>query len=144
MIEIQNILDAGEGAELEFKPSFNQDVIETVAAFANTRGGRVVIGLSDSGEVLGTSFGREAVRDFVNRVSNATQPAVIPDVEKITLDAGEVVVLSVQEYPMKPVSVRGRCFKRSGSVTCQMMSAEIAEVHLQCTGKIRSRLLLSR
>jgi len=36
---------------------------------------------------------------------------------------------------MKPVSVRGRCFKRSGSVTRQMMSAEIAEVHLQCTGQ---------
>ena len=36
---------------------------------------------------------------------------------------------------MKPVAVRGRCFKRSGSVTRQMTSAEIAEVHLQCTGQ---------
>mgnify|MGYP006292643507 CR=1 FL=1 len=105
MKDLESILAEGEGENLEFKLSFNQEVIKTAAAFANTRGGRVVIGLSDSGEAIRASFAREVLRDFVNRISNSTQPSVIPDVEKVVLPGGEVVVISVQEYPLKPVSV---------------------------------------
>ena len=135
MQNLKATIATGENETLEFKPTFNQDVIETAAAFANTRGGRIVIGLSDSGEAVGTTFGQEALRNFVNRISNSTQPAVIPDAEKQVLLNGDVVVLTVQEYPLKPVSVRGRCYKRSGSVTRQMTAAENAEVHLQSSGQ---------
>lgn len=142
MLSIEDIIAQGESEMLEFKPSFNQDVIETAAAFANTRGGRILIGVSNSGESLDASFSEEALRDFVNRISNATEPSVIPDAEKVSLDRGDVVVLRVPEYPLKPISVRGRCFKRSGSTTRQMTPSEIAEVHLQCTGQSADALLM--
>jgi ATP-dependent DNA helicase RecG len=77
--ELSGIIGAGESESLEFKSSFNQDVVETAAAFANTRGGRIILGVSDSGVAIGASFGREVLRDFVNRVSNSTQPSVIAD-----------------------------------------------------------------
>jgi predicted HTH transcriptional regulator len=38
-----------ESQTVEFKKSFNEDVIETLVAFANTKGGRVLIGVADSG-----------------------------------------------------------------------------------------------
>jgi ATP-dependent DNA helicase RecG len=134
--ELKKIITGGESETLEFKPSFNQDVIETASAFANTHGGRIVIGISNAGEVLGASFSAEEVlRDYVNRISNATEPTVIPEAERVLFPEGEVIVLGVQEYPLKPISVRGRCFKRSGSTTRQMMPSEVSEVHLQCTGQ---------
>ena len=142
MDPIENIIAQGESETLEFKPSFNQDVIETAAAFANTRGGRVLIGLSNSGEILGASFGDEVLRDFVNRISNATEPSVIPDAQKSASENGELLVLTVPEYPLKPIAVRGRCFKRSGSSTRQMTPSEIAEVHLQCTGQSADALFV--
>jgi ATP-dependent DNA helicase RecG len=135
MLPIETIIAQGESETLEFKPSFNQDVIETAAALANTRGGRILIGVSNTGAPAGALFSQEALRDAVNRISNATEPSVIPDTEKVSLDGGDVLVLTVPEYPLKPVAVRGRCFKRSGSTTRQMIPAEIAEVHLQCTGQ---------
>ncbi len=79
MTPIENIIAQGECETLEFKPSFNQDVIETAVAFANTRGGMMVVGVSNSGEPLDTSFSKEALRDFVNRISTATKPSVIPE-----------------------------------------------------------------
>ncbi len=139
---IETIIAQGESETMEFKTSFNQDVIETAAAFANTRGGRVVIGVSNAGAPLRASFSQEALRDAVNRIANATEPSVIPDAEKVSLPGGEVMVLTIPEYPLKPIAVRGRCFKRSGSTTRQMTPAEIAEVHLQCTGQSADALLI--
>jgi ATP-dependent DNA helicase RecG len=34
---------------IEFKPNFNEDVIETLVAFANTKGGRVLVGVNNNG-----------------------------------------------------------------------------------------------
>ena len=42
-----------ESQTVEFKASFNEDVIETLAAFSNTKGGTVYIGVSDNGKVQG-------------------------------------------------------------------------------------------
>jgi ATP-dependent DNA helicase RecG len=33
-----------ENLTVEFKTSFNEDVIETLVAFANTKGGKVLVG----------------------------------------------------------------------------------------------------
>ncbi len=37
--QVQNIIKKDEGATLEFKLNFNDEVIETLVAFANTSGG---------------------------------------------------------------------------------------------------------
>ena len=46
----------------------------------------------------------------------------------------QVVAVKVPEYPIKPVSVRGRCFKRVNNSNRSMNSQEVAEMHLQSTG----------
>jgi hypothetical protein len=45
-----------ESRTLEFKKTLAEmrEIVETVCAFANTRGGRVLIGVDDSGQVLGS------------------------------------------------------------------------------------------
>lgn len=37
--ELNKLITAGENESLEFKTSFNSEVIETLVAFANTHGG---------------------------------------------------------------------------------------------------------
>lgn len=64
----------GENATTEFKENFDQEAIETAAAFANTDGGTVLIGVTDRREIKGITIGKETLRDFSNRpqgVSNA-------------------------------------------------------------------------
>jgi ATP-dependent DNA helicase RecG len=39
-----------ENQYIEFKQNFNEDVIETLVAFANTKGGKVLIGVNDNGQ----------------------------------------------------------------------------------------------
>ena len=41
--DLQNIISLGESETLEFKSSFNAEVIETLVAFANTNGGNLTV-----------------------------------------------------------------------------------------------------
>jgi ATP-dependent DNA helicase RecG len=55
--EINTILFSGESENVKFKQSFNEQAIETIVAFANTSGGSVLIGVSNTGKIHGVSIG---------------------------------------------------------------------------------------
>jgi len=44
-----NHLPKEENQTVEFKTSFNEDVIETLVAFSNAKGGTVYVGVLDTG-----------------------------------------------------------------------------------------------
>ena len=46
--EILSVINAGETGTTEFKNTFQKEVIETVVAFANAKGGQILIGVSDA------------------------------------------------------------------------------------------------
>lgn len=104
MEDISDIIKLGESETQEFKPAFNTDVIETAVAFANTRGGRILIGVSDTGQPLKQIFGKEVLRDYVNRIATATEPTIIPDAQRIETGNGDFVILSIPEFPLKPTA----------------------------------------
>src|ERR1700688_203746 len=65
-IDVPRLINQGEGATIEFKQSLEADartgakdpkaldgVLKTIAAFLNTEGGTLLIGVSDDGKVRG-------------------------------------------------------------------------------------------
>lgn len=132
--ELEAIVAGREMSRLELKESFDKECIETVAAFANASGGYLVIGVTNSGELASLQLREESLRDYENRITTATEPVVSVELEKVVYRGGEVVVARVQENPLKPIAVKGRCFIRRGSVNHQMTPTEIAECHLKSTG----------
>ena len=131
---LKDMIRQGESERLEFKRSFQNDAIQTVVAFANSEGGSVVVGVDNDGSPLGTTFGRETLPKILNKIAGATEPTVIPDVQFVDLDGKPVCVITVSEYPLKPVSTRGRCYRRVGNANSQMPPAEIAQMHMRATG----------
>ncbi|MDR1782983.1 MAG: ATP-binding protein, partial [Dysgonamonadaceae bacterium] len=76
-----------ETQHIEFKPRFNEDVIETLVAFANTRGGRILVGVDDNGKPLKKfTVGKESLQNWVNEVKQKTSPQIIPDIDIIEID----------------------------------------------------------
>jgi ATP-dependent DNA helicase RecG len=123
-----------ESDTVEFKESFDREVVVTAGAFANTRGGTIFIGMTDRGNVVGTLIGTESLRDWANTISQSTEPRLIPEIEEISREGKPVVAIHIKENPLKPVSVRGRCYRRVGSSNRAMQPHEIAELHLQSIG----------
>jgi ATP-dependent DNA helicase RecG len=124
-------LPANESETIEFKTSFNAETIETLVAFANAKGGSVYVGITNDAEVVGVVLGKESTANWVNEIRNKTAPYIIPDVEILENDDKTVVVLSIIEYPVKPVSFKGRYYKRTGNSNRLLSVSEVVNLHLQ-------------
>ncbi|MCL2100510.1 MAG: putative DNA binding domain-containing protein [Fibromonadales bacterium] len=121
-----------ESSTIEFKKSFNEDVIETLSAFANTKGGKVLVGAADSGlPVKNFAIGVESIQQWLNEIKNKTQPSIIPNAEIIKYKSGKAVEFSVQEFPVKPVAFRGRYFKRVKNSNHRLSPIEISDMSMQ-------------
>ena len=126
-----NSLPKTESQTVEFKSSFNEDIIETLVAFSNAKGGTVYVGVSDKGKPQGISIGKETIQKWINEIKSKTNPQIIPDIEVLNIDNKDVISLIVIEYPIKPVSVRGKYFKRIGNSNHLLSADEIANEHLK-------------
>ncbi|OLY90765.1 Putative DNA-binding domain-containing protein [Cnuella takakiae] len=70
---IKSLLSRGEGIEVEFKEAFFElpkSTFETVCAFLNRRGGHLLLGVKDNGQVAGV-LESEAARMVAELTTNA-------------------------------------------------------------------------
>lgn len=128
---IDMLLLAGESQTLEFKTSFDKAAIESLVAFANAKGGSVLVGVKDNGDVQGVTLGKETLNEWLGQIKSATSPALIPDIEIEQTKSKTVAVIRVSEFPVKPVNTRGRYFKRVASSNHQLGLAEISDMYMQ-------------
>jgi len=129
--ELKKLIARGEGRTLEFKASFSNEAVETIAAFSNTNGGTVLLGVADNGQLTGLNLTPEKLQQWVNEVKTKTTPAILPETEVVTLNGETIAALSVKEYPIKPVGVKGRYYKRVGNANHLMTPTEVSEAHFR-------------
>ena len=82
---------AGESKTLEFKsklPDKSETYMKTIIAFANTSGGRLIIGVDDDRSIVGIN--KDNVFELTDRVTNAIsgacEPQIVPDISTTTID----------------------------------------------------------
>ena len=113
---IDEILKKGESDKIEFKSSLGEwrDILETICAFSNTKGGLIIIGVDDKGNVLGVDIGRKSLERLENDIHQFIDPKVYPEISIKAYDNKLLIVISVEEGFNKPYFFRGRAFKRIG------------------------------
>jgi len=132
--ELNKLLESGETETLEFKESFDKKTIEAAGAFANTKGGTILIGVSDRNEIKGVQVGKETLKEWANQISQSTDPRIIPEIELAERNMKHIVIIKIKEFPIKPVSVKGRYFRRVENSNRIMTMQEIAEMHFHSVG----------
>ena len=116
----------------EYKSSFTDAVIETLTAFANTNGGEVWVGVDNTGiPIPGFAIGAESVQQYINEIKNKTRPSIIPEVGINALNGTEVLKFTIQEFPVKLVSCKGRYYKRIKNSNHQLSPQQISDLLLQ-------------
>jgi predicted HTH transcriptional regulator len=104
-MELIGILSRQEGKTLEFKRDLSSPdgVLRTVVAFANTSGGRIVIGVED-----GTKRVR-GVRDVLgqeerlaNLIADSISPKLIPSIEVLPWRKNQILLIEVYPSPGRP------------------------------------------
>jgi ATP-dependent DNA helicase RecG len=112
----------GEGAMLEYKERPSSSFARELVAFANTAGGRILLGVRDDGTIKGiadTNELRARIQDFARNCD--------PPVKIILQRIGEVTVVTVRESDAKPVQCSDGFFWRQGAVTQKLSREEIRD-----------------
>jgi hypothetical protein len=106
--DLAKILADGEGRQAEFKEGLAPDgrVARTICAFANTRGGILLVGVSDQGLVRGVARAATVADEIAALGRNAVVPAVEVLVDVLRVRGRPVVVCSVPLSPRRPHVVK--------------------------------------
>jgi ATP-dependent DNA helicase RecG len=99
--QLEDIIQIGESESIEFKSNFNNEVIESLVAFANTKGGSVFIGVNARNQIKGVQVNPESVQNWVNEIKNKTSPPLLPDVELVEFDTKKHHCLKNSGIPYK-------------------------------------------
>ena len=105
-----------EGITTEFKREYTDEIKKTVIAFANTRGGEVLIGAEDDGTVLGVAD----VDGTMLKATNALRDSIKPDVtmfllcERREMDGKDVVAIKVQKGTACPYYLAAKGLRPEG------------------------------
>jgi len=129
--DIDIILSQGEGSMLEYKEGLSSALARTMVAFANSAGGRILVGVRDDGTVVGVTDSNE-LRARIQDMARNCDPPVKVLVEMV----GDVVVVTVRESENKPVQCKDGFFWRQGASTQKLTRDEIREF-FQSEGAIR-------
>ncbi len=135
--DLSILLQEGEGSMLEYKETLSSGLARELVAFANTAGGKILLGVRDDGSVRGindTNDTRARIQDIARNCD--------PPVKILITHIDNVTIITVRESSEKPVQCSDGFFWRQGAVT-QKLTREEIRTFFQKEGAIRFDLSIS-
>jgi len=122
-----------ESLNIEWKPSLSQinEIIETISGFSNSEGGKVIIGVSKSGELLGVEIGEDTIEHLTNKIAQSTDPKIYPRITVEKINSKNIIIIEVKESSDHLVLAFGRPHKRVGKSTHRMSKDEYERLILE-------------
>ena len=121
-----------ESQNIEWKESWRDDYLKWICGFANAAGGKIYIGMNDSGQVVGVADAKKLLEDIPNKVRDVL--GIIVDVNLLEKDGLEYIEIDVPPYS-NPINYKGQYHYRSGSTKQELKGAALNGFILQRTGR---------
>jgi Putative DNA-binding domain len=128
---LENLIQGGESETLEYKEKVPDKwaLAATVTAFANSGGGRLLIGVTDSAEIVGCELEKLADR-FTNIVHAHCEPAPAFTTGALTIRDTNIVVVNVATGYDKPYTVKDQgIYVRVGATTRRANRYEVDRLY---------------
>jgi predicted HTH transcriptional regulator len=105
--DLKRLVKTGEGTFLEFKRTISspEKIARELAAFANTRGGTLLIGVDDDKSLVGVDSFWEQEFLLSQSLNEICRPALRARVEIVPFHKKDIVLVRVDESDSKPVYV---------------------------------------
>ena len=136
--ELESLIKQGEGYNLEFKqsiPSKASDLAEEICAFANAAGGTLLLGVADSGKLVGLSLDN-AGRSRLQNILGCIEPRVEVKTTEIMVDGRTIVCLECNSGKEKPYTVSGSIILRNGPNSEKITSVNKMRDFFQLSDKV--------
>lgn len=107
-LDVKNLAQTGEGTYLEFKRTIPsaEKIAREIAAFANTSGGTLLIGVDDDKSLVGVEGYQEEEFLLAEAANELCDPQVHISIEIVHFGERDLLVIKVPEAEDKPVFVR--------------------------------------
>ena len=122
-----------ESETAERKQSWNEEGLKALAAFANTRGGTLWIGIADDGKTVGWEGDGHEQEKISSQIATTLQCLPIAMTVQTRDDLPIMVVRMARAA--SPVAVRGRYYQRVGNSTREVPPSELPRFLLERTGQ---------
>ena len=116
-----------ETQNIEFKQSWRDEYLKYVSGFANAKGGSLMIGVNDAGEIIGVKDSKALLESIPNKIVTTT--GIVADVDLLEKDGLEYIKIDIPASNT-PVTYGGRIYYRSGS-TLQELDGMAAQNFLK-------------
>jgi ATP-dependent DNA helicase RecG len=116
----------------EFKASWRDEYLKHLCAFANTRGGKLFIGVADDGSVLAAKEIKKLLEDIPNKAINYL--GIIVDVHLIEESGKEYLEIVIPKSSV-PIAYKGVYYVKSGSTRQELKGAELQHFILKKMGR---------
>lgn len=103
-MNIKRLIFEGENVSLDFKKtiSSSQKIAKTLVAFANNRGGKLLIGVADDGSIKGVKAEDEE-KYMINKAAHIfCKPALEPKFEEVYVDDKLILIAEIAKSNLKP------------------------------------------
>jgi len=119
--ELHLLIKEGEGLTVEFKERYSPKIDRDLVAFANTKGGYILLGVDDAGKVVGETLTNKMKAEMTDLARNCDPNIHI----KRILQIDKAVVIEVAEGDEKPYSCSSGYYRRLDAVSQKMTQKEI-------------------
>jgi predicted HTH transcriptional regulator len=142
-MDLTDLLRAPEGKTLEFKRGLDspQGVLRSLVAFANTSGGKLLIGVEDgSRAVCGVADPMAMEERLASLIADSIEPRLVPDMEILPWRKTHIIAVTVFPSQNRPHHLRREgaengTYVRVGSTNRRADAALIAEIRRYALGE---------
>jgi predicted HTH transcriptional regulator len=108
--DLRHLIQTGEGTYLEFKKTIPspEKIAREIAAFANTGGGTILVGVRDDLQITGVKSFFEEEFLLQQAARQLCVPAVDLKIELVHTLEADVMVVRVEESETKPIYIKGK------------------------------------
>ena len=133
---LEQLLKNPEGKKLEFKRDLSspRPLLKTLVAFANTAGGKLIIGVDDDKSIFGVNRPLDEEERLANIIADSIFPRLIPNIEMTTVEGKTLLIVEVflsnaRPHYLKSDGEAQGVYVRLGSSNRQADKQLVAELH---------------
>jgi len=103
-VNIKRLILQGESTTLDFKKTITnvEKIAKSLVAFANNKGGQLLIGVADDGSIKGVKSEDEERYMITKSAHQFCKPAIEPEFEEVYVDDKLVLVVKIAASDTKP------------------------------------------
>lgn len=141
--QIKAMIREGESINVDFKrvlfpedspkprKTLNRELVKDLAAFANTEGGYLFIGVDNDGTVTGFDSSDKLEQRIINLCRDVCSPPLRPILQKPEIDGKHILIIAVDQGLSDLVMIDGRVYIRVHTEVRVATSAEISDLILK-------------